>query len=205
MYWSLALRGAGKGSVSVPIKEKYKLTHISVGDIIREESKKENNKVKPYMSKGSLVPDGLVMDLVGERLAQDDCKNGFILDGFPRTITQAEYLKNNKVRIDYVINLQVSEENIVDRLSNRRMDPITKKIYNPKTIGLPEGVDETTLVQRDDDKPEVIKKRIEVYKEQTEPLIHYYQDQGILKNVDADPPLDKVIENVLAVFKDKAE
>lgn len=197
--------GAGKGSVSEYIAKKYAIPHISTGDIVREETKKEGSKVTPYMSKGQLVPDTIMMELVGERLSRDDCEKGFILDGFPRTIPQAEYLKEHNIHVDHVINLQVGEENVVDRLSGRRMDPKTRKIYNLNTMAdeIPPEVDKNSLVQREDDKPEVIRKRLTVYKEQTEPLVDYYEKEGLLRNIDANQPLDGVVQSIFSVLENK--
>lgn len=194
--------GAGKGSVSARIHGKLDIPHIAAGDIVREESKKADSKVKPYMEKGELVPDELIMELVGERLSRDDCKDGFILDGFPRTIKQAEFLEQKGIQIDRVVNLEVDEEELVRRLSGRRMDPDTGEIYNINTMEIPEGVDKGKLVQRPDDKPDVIRNRIGVYKKQTQPLIEHYRGKGVLRDVDANPALPEVVENVLAVLKD---
>ena len=193
--------GAGKGSVSAFLKTELNYPHIAAGDILREERSKPNNKVQAYMDNGTLVPDQVVMELVGERLSRQDCKNGFILEGFPRTIPQAEFLETHNIPIHPVINLEVDEDAIVTRLSGRMMDPITKQIYNLNTMNLPEGVDVKTLIQRDDDKPEVIRNRIEVYKKQTAPVIDYYSKRGVLINVDGNPELDTVVENVRAAIK----
>lgn len=199
--------GAGKGSASAYIAKKYDIPHISTGDIVRGEAKKEDSKVKPYMEKGQLVPDEIMMELVTERLSKDDCKKGFILDGFPRTIPQAEYLKEHNIHINHVINLQVNEENVVERLSGRRMDPETKKIYNLNTMAdeIPPEVDKNSLVQREDDKPDVIRKRLAVYKEQTEPLVSYYEKKGLLRSVDANQPLEGVVQSIFSVLEDKRQ
>ncbi|MBS3111499.1 nucleoside monophosphate kinase [Candidatus Woesearchaeota archaeon] len=188
--------GAGKGSVSAFLVGEFSYPHIAAGDIIREESRKPQNKVRAYMEKGELVPDTVIMQLVGSRLRQPDCREGFILDGFPRTIVQAEFLERQRIPIDIVINLEVDEDAIVDRLSGRRMDPKTGQIYNLNTMELPEGVDREKLVQRPDDKPEVIRKRIEVYKKQTSPVIEYYRERNVLLNIDGNPELGQVVGSV---------
>ncbi|HIH92466.1 TPA: nucleoside monophosphate kinase [Candidatus Woesearchaeota archaeon] len=188
--------GAGKGSVSAFLVGEFSYPHIAAGDIIREEARKPQNKVRAYMEKGELVPDTVIMQLVGSRLRQPDCREGFILDGFPRTIVQAEFLERQRIPIDIVINLEVDEDAIVDRLSGRRMDPKTGQIYNLNTMELPEGVDREKLVQRPDDKPEVIRKRIEVYKKQTSPVIEYYRERNVLLNIDGNPELGQVVGSV---------
>ncbi|HII65248.1 TPA: nucleoside monophosphate kinase [Candidatus Woesearchaeota archaeon] len=188
--------GAGKGSVSAFLVGEFSYPHIAAGDIIREESRKPQNKVRAYMEKGELVPDTVIMQLVGSRLRQPDCREGFILDGFPRTIVQAEFLERQRIPVDIVINLEVDEDAIVDRLSGRRMDPKTGQIYNLNTMELPEGVDREKLVQRPDDKPEVIRKRIEVYKKQTSPVIEYYRERNVLLNIDGNPELGQVVGSV---------
>lgn len=188
--------GAGKGSVSAFLVGEFSYPHIAAGDIIREEARKPQNKVRAYMEKGELVPDAVIMQLVGSRLRQPDCGEGFILDGFPRTIVQAEFLERQRIPIDIVINLEVDEDAIVDRLSGRRMDPKTGQIYNLNTMELPEGVDREKLVQRPDDKPEVIRKRIEVYKKQTAPVIEYYRERNVLLNIDGNPELGQVVGSV---------
>ena len=193
--------GAGKGSVSAFLKKELNYPHIAAGDILREEKSKPNNKVQIYMDHGKLVPDQVVMELVGERLSRPDCKNGFILDGFPRTIPQAQFLETHNILIHGVINLEVDEEAIVTRLSGRMMDPKTKQIYNLNTMKLPDGVDVKTLIQRDDDKPDVIRNRIEVYKKQTAPVLDYYAKRKVLINVDGNPELDAVVENVRTAIK----
>ncbi|HIH04851.1 TPA: nucleoside monophosphate kinase [Candidatus Woesearchaeota archaeon] len=188
--------GAGKGSVSAFLVGEFSYPHIAAGDIIREEARKPQNKVRAYMEKGELVPDTVIMQLVGSRLRQPDCREGFILDGFPRTIVQAEFLERQRIPVDIVINLEVDEDAIVDRLSGRRMDPKTGQIYNLNTMELPEGVDREKLVQRPDDKPEVIRKRIEVYKKQTSPVIEYYRERNVLLNIDGNPELGQVVGSV---------
>ena len=183
--------GAGKGSLAVKVAEDYKIPHISTGDIFRANIKAQTPlgvKVKAIIDSGSLVSDELTFELVKDRLAQDDCKNGYILDGFPRTIPQADALAE-MTDLDAVVDFQISKEEVVKRLSGRRMCPSSGRIYHivfnpPKN----EGKDDETgedLIQRPDDKEEAIVHRLDVYTEQTEPLIEYYRKKGLLKGVDA--------------------
>jgi len=195
--------GAGKGSVSAFITKEFHYPHIAAGDIIRSEAKKPHNKVEAFMKKGELVPDQVMMELIEERLHQPDCKKGFILDGFPRTIAQAEFLEHQNIHIDTVINLVVDEEEIIKRLSGRMMDPKTGEIYNIYTMKLPKGIKKESLTQRPDDKPEVIRKRLQVYNEQTAPVMKYYQKSKVLIDVDANPDLEKVVDQVRLVLKNK--
>ncbi len=195
--------GAGKGSVSAFITKEFNFPHIAAGDIVRAESKKPHNKVEEFMKRGELVPDKVIMELVLERLHQPDCKKGFILDGFPRTIAQAKFLEEKKIRIDTVINLVVNEDEIVKRLSGRMMDPKSGQIHNIYTMKLPDGIRKEDLTQRPDDKPEVIRKRLEVYNEQTAPVMSHYKKQNVVADVDASPALDKVVEQVRAAIKNK--
>jgi adenylate kinase len=195
--------GAGKGSVSAPITKEFSYPHIAAGDIVRAEAKKQNNKVEAFMKKGELVPDKVIMELVHERLSQKDCKKGFILDGFPRTIAQAEFLEEKNIHIDAVISLEVDEEEIVRRLSGRMMDPKTGQIYNIFTMKLPKGVKKEDLTQRPDDKPEVIRNRLKVYNEQTAPVMQFYKKKNVVFDVDANPELDQVVMQVRNVLKDK--
>jgi adenylate kinase len=195
--------GAGKGSVSAFITKEFHYPHIAAGDIVRAEAKKPHNKVEEFMKKGELVPDKVIMELVLERLKQKDCKKGFILDGFPRTIAQAEFLEQQYVHIDTVINLVVDEEEVVKRLSGRMMDPETGEIYNINTMKLPKNIKKESLTQRPDDKPEVIRNRLKVYNEQTAPVMGFYKRKKVVVDVDANPALEKVVEQVRAVIKNK--
>lgn len=195
--------GAGKGSVSAFIAKEFHYPHIAAGDIVRAEAKKPKNKVEEFMKKGELVPDKVIMELVLERLKQKDCKKGFILDGFPRTIAQTEFLEQKKVHIDIVISLVVDGEEVVKRLSGRMMDPKTGEIYNIFTMKLPKGVNKKNLTQRPDDKPEVIRNRLKVYNKQTAPVMKYYKKMHAVVNVDANPGLEQVVEQVRAAIKNK--
>lgn len=183
--------GAGKGTVAAIAKEALGVPHISTGDLFRENIKNETplgKEVKEIMAKGELVPDDVTVKMVKERLRNPDCKNGYILDGFPRTIYQANELEKFS-KVDYAVNFELDSETIVKRLSGRRICKSTGKIYhivsNPPKV---EGIDDETgepLIQRDDDKEEAIKHRLEVYDKQTAPLIDYYKKRGLLFNIDA--------------------
>lgn len=194
--------GAGKGTVAAKAKDYYSIPHISTGDLFRNNIKNETElgkQVKAILASGSLVPDSVTIEMVRQRLAEPDCKKGFILDGFPRTIAQADALAG-MVELDAVVNFVISNEEVVERLSGRRMCPSTGRIYhikfNPPKV---EGKDDETredLIQRDDDKPEAIIHRLDVYAEQTEPLIRYYREKGLLKDVHTSNSMtpDKVFE-----------
>jgi len=173
--------GAGKGTQANFIKEKYGIPQISTGDMLRAAVKEGTPlglEAKKVMDAGGLVSDEIILGLVKERIHQPDCSNGFLLDGFPRTIPQAEALKEEGVTIDYIVEIDVGDEEIIKRISGRRVHPSSGRtyhiVYNPPEV---EGKDDVTgeeLIQRDDDKEETVRKRLEVYHEQTEPLINYY-------------------------------
>lgn len=196
--------GAGKGTVAGIVREKLGIPHISTGDLFRAAIKNETPlglKVKEILASGELVPDSVTVDMVRERIAQPDCKAGMLLDGFPRTVYQADELAK-MVKIDHVINFSLSEESVVKRLSGRRMCVSTGKIYhiiyNPPKV---EGKDDETgepLIQRDDDKEDAIRNRLKVYQESTEPLITYYKEQGLLRTIDASVAPDAVAESFLS-------
>lgn len=186
----LGAPGAGKGTQAAELKEKLSIPAISTGAIIRNAIKSETQvgiEAKKYIDNGQLVPDDTVIRLLDERLAMPDCANGFILDGFPRTIAQAKALDEKKVDIDYVILLHVDDDVIVERLSGRRECPNCAATYhvvsNPSAKG--ENCEKCgeALVTRADDTPETISKRLKVYHEQTEPLIKYYEETGKLVTV----------------------
>ncbi len=196
----LGAPGAGKGTQAKMIAESYKLPHISTGDIFRANIKEGTDlgkEAKTYMDEGKLVPDELTVRILLDRVAKDDCKNGYVLDGFPRTIPQAEVLENelNKLndKVDFAINVDVPDENIINRMSGRRACLKCGATYHVKHVPpKKEGICDvcgSELVLRDDDKPETVKKRLDVYHEQTQPLIDFYSKRGILKTVngDADP------------------
>ena len=199
----LGAPGAGKGTQAKQIAGKYSIPHISTGDIFRANIKNGTDlgkKAKEYMDQGLLVPDELTCDLVMDRIQQDDCVNGFVLDGFPRTIPQAEALDAALEKIgqhmDYAIDVDVPDDNIVNRMSGRRACLDCGATYHvvslpPKTEGKCDHCG-SDLVLREDDKPETVQKRLSVYHDQTQPLIDYYKKQGILKSVDGTQPMEAV-------------
>lgn len=210
----LGAPGAGKGTQAKQISTKYEIPHISTGDIFRANIKNGTDlgkKAKEYMDKGALVPDELTSDLVMDRIQQEDCKNGFILDGFPRTIPQAEALENAltaaQQTMDYAINVDVPDENIIKRMGGRRACLNCGATYhvefNPTKV---EGVCDSCgseIVLREDDKPETVKNRLNVYHNQTQPLIDFYNKKGILKTVDGTQSLDKVFEDIVTILGDR--
>lgn len=208
----LGAPGAGKGTQAKIIASHYNIPHISTGDIFRANIKEQTElgqKAKGYMDKGLLVPDSLTCDLVMDRIAKDDCKNGFVLDGFPRTIPQAESLtkalSSKGQKMDFAIDIDIDDKSIVNRMSGRRAClscGATYHIkYNPTKI---EGVCDTCgakTVLRDDDKPETVQKRLSVYHTQTQPLIDYYKKQGILQSVNGNKDMNDVSKDVLAILE----
>ena len=199
--------GAGKGTVAALLKKELDVPHISTGDIFRENIKNGTElgkKVESIMASGALVPDDVTVELVKDRLSKDDVKNGYILDGFPRTIRQAEAL-DEMDEIDAVINFVLDDEEVVKRLSGRRLAPSTGRIYHiitnpPKREGFDDETGEP-LIQRDDDKPEAIRHRLDVYREETAPLIGYYRGKGRIIDIDASPAPEEVLKAVLAALK----
>ena len=207
----LGAPGAGKGTQAKMISAKYQVPHISTGDIFRANIKNGTElgtKAKAYMDQGLLVPDELTLELIMDRFNNDDCKNGYVLDGFPRTIAQAEALTASLSAkgeaLDYAINVDVPDENIVNRMSGRRAcvscGGTYHIIYNaPKTEGkcdLCGG----ELTIRDDDMPETVQKRLNVYHTQTQPLIDYYQGENILKTVDGTKDVNQVFNDIEAIL-----
>lgn len=207
----LGAPGAGKGTQAKMIAEKYSIPHISTGDIFRANIKNGTElgkKAKSYMDKGQLVPDELTLDLIMDRFKADDCKNGYVLDGFPRTIPQAEVLDNalNELgdKIDYAIDVDVPDENIIKRMSGRRACLSCGATYHiehipPKTEGICDTCGQE-LVLRDDDKPETVKNRLNVYHEQTQPLIDFYTAKGILKTVDGTVDMKDVFGAIVSIL-----
>ena len=207
----LGAPGAGKGTQAKKIAAKYDIPHISIGDIFRANIKNGTelgNKAKTYMDQGLLVPDELVVDLVVDRVQQDDCKNGYVLDGFPRTIPQAEALDKALAalgdKVDYAIDVNVPDENIVNRMGGRRAcvgcGATYHLVYAPtKTEGICD-VCGKELILRDDDKPETVQKRLNVYHEQTQPLIDYYTNAGILKTVDGTVDINDVFAAIVEIL-----
>ena len=207
----LGAPGAGKGTQAKMIAAKYQIPHISTGDIFRANIKNGtelSKKAKSYMDQGLLVPDELTVDLVIDRLAQDDCKNGYILDGFPRTIPQAEALDAALAKLgekmDYAIDVDVPDENIVSRMSGRRActgcGATYHIVYNPSKKGECCEVCGEKLILRDDDKPETVQKRLNVYHEQTQPLIDYYTKQSILRTVDGTQDMNDVFAEIVKIL-----
>lgn len=207
----LGAPGAGKGTQAKKIAAKYEIPHISTGDIFRaniKEGTELGKKAKTYMDQGLLVPDELVCDLVVDRVQQDDCKKGYILDGFPRTIPQAESLDAALSRlgeaVDYAINVEVPDENIVKRMGGRRACVGCGATYHlvyaaPKKEGICDNCG-AELILRDDDKPETVQKRLGVYHEQTQPLIDYYTKKGILKEVDGTMDMRDVFKAIVEIL-----
>ncbi len=208
----LGAPGAGKGTQAKMLADKYDIPHISTGDIFRANIKNGTElgtKAKEYMDKGLLVPDELTCDLVVDRIKQDDCAKGYILDGFPRTIPQAECLDNvlNAMndKIDYAVNVDVPDENIIKRMSGRRAcvgcGATYHIVYNPtKEEGICDRCGKE-LILRDDDKPETVENRLNVYHEQTQPLIDYYNNKGVLQEVDGTKDMQEVFDAIVAVLE----
>lgn len=192
--------GAGKGSYASRISVRYGIPHISTGDLFRKEIKAQTELGKladSYISKGRLVPDQITVDMLKKRIAESDCKKGFILDGFPRTIPQAETLEKSGIKIDKVFNFVVTNEKIIERLGGRRTCSKCGAIYHlknlpPKVEGICDKCGGKLFV-RDDEKPETIKQRLEVYKNQTEPLIGFYRKRKMIVDVDANPEVKAII------------
>ena len=207
----LGAPGAGKGTQAKKIAAKYEIPHISTGDIFRANIKNGTElgkKAKTYMDQGLLVPDELVVDLVVDRVNQDDCKNGYVLDGFPRTIPQAEALTEALAKMgqkmDYAIDVNVPDENIVRRMGGRRACVGCGATYYVEYAPTKkEGICDVCgaeLILRDDDKPETVQKRLNVYHEQTQPLIDYYTEAGILKTVDGTVDIDDVFQAIVDIL-----
>ena len=211
----LGAPGAGKGSQASRIAKEYQLPHISTGDIFRANLKEETElgkRAKSFMDKGELVPDDITIAMLLDRIHKEDCKNGYILDGFPRTIPQAEALKEalakKDEKIDLALDVEASDELIIKRMAGRRTCPACGAIYHivtlpPKTEGICDrcGAD---LIQRKDDNEETVKNRLKIYHEVTEPLISYYKKEGILEEMDGAEELDKVFEKVKRIIHERS-
>lgn len=204
--------GAGKGTQAKKIQEYYSLPHISTGDILRENINNNTNlgiKAKSYMSRGELVPDELLITLIRDRLSKNDCSAGFMLDGYPRTIPQADALQmilteSNK-KIDAVLNISVDDRELIRRLSGRRMCKCGASyhiIFNPpKKEGICD-ICKGKLYQRNDDTPEAIQNRLNVYKKQTQPLIDYYSKKKILRTIDGSKEIPQIFEDIKKVLEE---
>lgn len=207
----LGAPGAGKGTQAKMIAEKYGIPHVSTGDIFRANIKNGTQlgmEAKQYMDQGLLVPDELTVKIFLDRVANEDCKNGYVLDGFPRTIPQAEVLDKALAelgdKIDYAINVDVPDENIVKRMGGRRACLSCGATYHiehvpPKTEGICDSCGQE-LVLRDDDKPETVQNRLNVYHEQTQPLIEFYSAKGVLKTVDGTMDMKDVFEAIVTIL-----
>lgn len=200
--------GAGKGTQAVKIVEKYNIPHISTGDIFRENIKNQTElgkRAKAYMDRGELVPDELVVEIATDRLTKDDCKNGFLLDGFPRTIFQAEkldeFLTQRGEKLDKVINIDVEKDALVKRITGRRVCKSCGASYH--VVNIPPKKDDICdlcsgeLIQRADDTEETVLNRIDVYNKQTKPLVDYYDKAGVIINIDGNKDLDDVLADII--------
>ena len=207
----LGAPGAGKGTQANRLAVKYKVPHISTGDIFRANIKNQTElgkKVKGYLDRGELVPDELTCDLLVDRISQADCVNGYVLDGFPRTIPQAEILDTALAKggskLDYAIDVDVPDSNIVRRMGGRRACLSCGRTYH--TLYIKPAKEDicddcgAELVLRDDDAPDTVKKRLDVYHEQTQPLIDYYEGSGILKTVDGTKDMDEVFASIVSIL-----
>ena len=207
----LGAPGAGKGTQAKMIADKYGIPHVSTGDIFRANIKNGTElgkQAKAYMDKGELVPDELTVKILLDRVAQDDCKNGYVLDGFPRTIPQAEVLDKELDRlgesIDYAIDVDVPDENIVKRMGGRRACVTCGATYHiehvpPKKEGICDNCG-GELILRDDDKPETVQNRLNVYHTQTQPLIDFYNAKGVLREVDGTKDMMEVFDSIKAIL-----
>ncbi|MBZ4683773.1 MAG: adenylate kinase [Fusobacteriaceae bacterium] len=198
--------GAGKGTQAKFLIEKYGIPQISTGDILREAVKNETEmgkEAKKYMDEGKLVPDSIIIGIIKDRLKEADCKEGFILDGFPRTIPQAEaldeLLQELNISLDKVISLNVPDEDIIERITGRRVSKVTGKIYHIK-FNPPVDEKEEDLYQRADDTEETVKKRLDAYHTQTAPLFDFYKNKGILVEVDGTKSVDEVTKDIINIL-----
>lgn len=203
----MGLPGAGKGTQAEKIKEKYQIPHISTGDMFRlaiKEGTELGRKAKEYMDQGELVPDVVTIGIVEERLSKADCQKGFLLDGFPRTIAQAEALESllakMNEKLDFVLHVDVPKDELVERLTGRRICPTCGATYHvvynpPKTEGICDK-DGTELIQRGDDKQETVKKRLDVNVEQTQPMLDFYRDKGYLVSINGNRDIDVVFQEI---------
>ena len=200
----LGMPGAGKGTQAEFIHKDFGLANISTGAMMREVSRSDNelaNRVQSYLSSGTLVPNEIIIEMLVERISKDDCSNGFLLDGFPRNLEQGKALDNANIRIDLVFYLSIQEEEIISRMSGRRVHSASGRSYhivhNPPQN---QGFDDITgeeLIQREDDNPEVIKKRLSVYYSETEPLLEFYKNKNLkFIEIDASKSVDEVTDSI---------
>lgn len=200
--------GAGKGTQASAIVKKYNIPHISTGDIFRaniKEGTELGKKAKEYMDKGLLVPDDVVVSIVKDRLTKEDCKEGFLLDGFPRTVNQADALDKElsqmDIKLDKVVNIDADKEILIARAIGRRICRECGATYhikfNPSKVENVCDIEGGQLFQRDDDKEETVAKRIEVYLKETQPLIDYYKEKGLILNVDGTKPINEIFEEIV--------
>ena len=203
----MGLPGAGKGTQAEKIVEKYDIPHISTGDMFRlaiKEGTALGKEAKSYMDKGELVPDEVTIGIVRERLSKPDCQKGFLLDGFPRTIAQAEALENlltdMEEALNYILHIDVPKEQLIERLTGRRICPTCGATYhvdfNPPKVDGKCDHDGSELVQREDDQPETVRKRIEVNVEQTQPLLDFYHEKGYLVSFEGDKDINEVFRDI---------
>lgn len=208
----MGLPGAGKGTQAEKISEVYHIPHISTGDMFRlamKEGTELGKKAKSFMDQGNLVPDEVTIGIVKERLSKDDCKDGFLLDGFPRTIAQAEaleeLLEEMGTALDYVLHVNVPKEKLVERLTGRRICPTCGTSYHvlynpPKQEGICDK-DGATLIQRDDDQEATVKNRLQVNIEQSQPLIDFYKEKGYLVDINGDQDIDLVFKDIQTILE----
>ncbi|GGG90957.1 adenylate kinase [Staphylococcus pragensis] len=207
----MGLPGAGKGTQASEIVKKFPIPHISTGDMFRKAIKDETDlgkEAKSYMDRGELVPDEVTVGIVKERISEDDAKKGFLLDGFPRTIDQAEALNNIMSElgrnIDAVINIEVPEEELMNRLTGRRIcekcGTTYHLVFNPPKVDGVCDIDGGKLYQREDDNPETVSNRLSVNVKQSKPILEYYEEKGVLKNIDGANDIDQVTKDVIDIL-----
>lgn len=207
----LGAPGAGKGTQAIKIADKYTIPHISTGDIFRANIKGGTElgmKAKSYMDRGELVPDDVTIGMLLDRISQADCENGYVLDGFPRTIPQAESLtealKSRGEKVDFALDIEVPDASIVERMSGRRACPKCGNTYHiVYAAPIQENICDkcgSELIIRSDDKPETVQDRLNVYHKQTEPLIQYYRSAGILREFDGTQELEKVFQDIIEIL-----
>jgi len=195
-------QGSGKGTQAKLLKDKFKIPHISTGVMFRENIAKKTElglKAKAIIDSGKLVPDEITTAMVKDRISKDDCRKGFILDGYPRNLSQAKAL-DTFAKIDYVVDVEITDALAIKRLSSRRQCRVCGAIYGIDIPSKKPGIcdkDGGELYQRDDDKPEAIKKRLDVYHRETEPLIDYYKEKGVLVRIDGSQPVKKILNDLL--------